>query len=979
MAVVSIFVVAARRLWSTRWLALANAIGLMVVVSLTLSVPLYSDAVYHRILEKDVVAWGEHRRPPFSYMYRYVGGGADSVEWSQVNAADQFMQAQIPGLLGMPRPLLVRYFSSNSFPLFAAKDAAYTDQRQPIAWGSIGFLSDFADHIKLIEGQFPTAMQGNNPEEVMPVLVSKMQADKLGLQVGEQLVALDQQTAAQPDKAALSRIPVTIAGIWAPKDENDLYWYSDPAVWKDLLVTSESNFTRRVAPQLKGQSYLAVWYMLFDGSVVRASGVSSLLERMGTALTRATGVLPGIRLDQSPAEALKRYQQTSSLLTVQLFAFSIPILGLTFVFIALVAGLTVNNQRNEIAVLRSRGASAMQVAGIALIEALVLGALALGASAPVGERIAQLVGQTRSFLNFVGLQPGVAPLSTAITLDSLRTAFMTVGLAVLITIVPTLGAAGHTVVTYKQDRARALRPAWWQRMWLDVLIFIPAAYGTYLLQKQGTIAVQQVISQGATTTNDPFSNPLLFLVPMLAMVALSLFVIRVLPLLLRLLTWLLGLLPGTSMLLALRQLSRSPSFYSAPILLLTLTLALATFTSSLAATLDQNMDDQVRYMVGGDMALTESMDSGVTTGAAAIAQDATLSEQDRAAIAAAQARNQITVSNLPVSDHLQAPGVQAATRFASFTANAQVGGQNLHAEYMGVDRMTYAQVSFWRRDFASAPLGTLMNALAASPDGVLVPDTIMSRYGLRIGDPVQMSVKLKDGTAKLKLRVAGVFKLWPGWYPQKSGGTTLFVGNLDNLFEQAGYETPYRVLLKLQNGADVRSIAVGVIKVGFNLVRYESVNAHIVEEQARPERQGLFGLLSVGFAASALLTVLGFFLYSVFSFRRRMIELGVMRAIGFSTPQTAAFLGWELLLLLGTGIAAGTGLGVAASQIYIPFMQVSATPESSAVPFRVIIAWPDMMNVYALFAALFVVALAMLVILLGRMKVFQAVKMGESL
>ena len=981
MAILSIFIVAARRLWSTRWLALANAVGLIVVVSLALSVPIYSDAVYHRILQQDVTAWGEHRRPPFSYMYRYVGG-ADSVEWSQLTAVDQFMQTQVPNLLSMPRQMLVRYFASNSFPIFTAQDAQYADQRQPVTWASVGFLSDFADHITLTEGQFPADLKTDAPDEVMRVLVSKQQAEKLGLQVGERYMVFDRATATKPENAALAQIQVVVSGIWTPRDENDLYWYSDPAVWKEMFITSEPNFVRRIAPQLKGQAYLSVWYMLFDGSGVRSGNVGNLLSNMSQVLTRATSILPGVRLDQSPAEVLKRYQQTSSLLTVQLFAFSIPILVLTFVFIALVAGLTVNNQRNEIAVLRSRGATVMQVVGIAFFEALVLGGLALGASGVVGERIAQLVGQTRSFLDFAGLSGVNGVLPTALSLETLRTGLVTVGLAVLITTVPTFGAAGHTVVTYKQERARSLRPPWWQRMWLDVLLFIPAAYGTYLLQKQGSISVQQVATSAAaqaTSTADPFSNPLLFLVPMLTMIALSLFVIRLLPLLLKLLTWLLGLFPGASMLLAFRQLSRSPSFYATPILLLTLTLALATFTASLAATLDQSMYDQVRYMVGADMSLTESMDTAGASGAAALAQDSSLTDQDRAAMAAAQARNQLVKSMLPVSDHLQVKGVQAATRVGEYTANAQVGGQNIHAEYMGIDRLDFARVSYWRKDFADDSLGTLMNALASSSDGVLVPDTVMTRYALHIGDPILVRVSLKDGSAQLKLRVVGVFHLWPGWYPQMAGGTMLFVGNLDHLFEEAGYQTPYHVLLNLDDGAEVKQVARGVLEAGFDLVRYESVNAHIAEEQARPARQGLFGLLSVGFAASALMTVLGFFLYSVFSFRRRMIELGVLRAIGFSAPQTAAFLGWELLLLLGIGLGVGTGLGVLASRVYIPFMQVSTTPEASAVPFRVIIAWSDMLSVYGLFVALFVVALGVLVALLSRMRVFQAVKLGESL
>src|SRR5262249_8464706 len=132
------------------------------------------------------------------------------------------------------------------------------------------------------------------------------------------------------------------------------------------------------------------------------------------------------------------------------------------------------------------------------------------------------------------------------------------------------------------------------------------------------------------------------------------------------------------------------------------------------------------------------------------------------------------------------------------------------------------------------------------------------------------------------------------------------------------------------------------------------------------------------FAAAALLTVLGFFLYAIFSFRRRLIELGVLRAIGLSAPQMAAFLGWELLLLLGTGVGAGTLLGIAASRVYIPYMQVGLTPETTLLPFLVIIAWPEIYRIYALFGGLFVVALIVLLAFLMRMKIFQAVKLGET-
>lgn len=137
-------------------------------------------------------------------------------------------------------------------------------------------------------------------------------------------------------------------------------------------------------------------------------------------------------------------------------------------------------------------------------------------------------------------------------------------------------------------------------------------------------------------------------------------------------------------------------------------------------------------------------------------------------------------------------------------------------------------------------------------------------------------------------------------------------------------------------------------------------------------------MLSVGFGAAGLFTVLGFFLYSVFTLRRRTIELGVLRAIGFGAGQMAVYLGCELALLLGVGMAAGTLLGVIASRLYIPFFQISATDEGRALPFAVIVAWPEIYRIYAIFGGLFVVALIALLLLLRRMRIFEAVKLGES-
>jgi putative ABC transport system permease protein len=59
-------------------------------------------------------------------------------------------------------------------------------------------------------------------------------------------------------------------------------------------------------------------------------------------------------------------------------------------------------------------------------------------------------------------------------------------------------------------------------------------------------------------------------------------------------------------------------------------------------------------------------------------------------------------------------------------------------------------------------------------------------------------------------------------------------------------------------------------------------------------------------------------------------------------------------------------------------MQVGLTAASTLLPFVVIINWPEIYRIYALFGGLFVVALVVLLAFLMKMKIFQAVKLGET-
>jgi putative ABC transport system permease protein len=152
----------------------------------------------------------------------------------------------------------------------------------------------------------------------------------------------------------------------------------------------------------------------------------------------------------------------------------------------------------------------------------------------------------------------------------------------------------------------------------------------------------------------------------------------------------------------------------------------------------------------------------------------------------------------------------------------------------------------------------------------------------------------------------------------------------------------------------------------------------IAEAQSQPQRQGLFGLLSVGFLAAGGLTLLGFLLAALITARRRAIELGVLRALGMSGAQVAVELVTEQLLLVLAGIAAGTGIGLLAAQLVVPLLQVGAGPHPGTPASPPQLAWDQVAIIYAVFGAALLITLLALAGALGRLKLFQAVKLGDA-
>jgi putative ABC transport system permease protein len=107
--------------------------------------------------------------------------------------------------------------------------------------------------------------------------------------------------------------------------------------------------------------------------------------------------------------------------------------------------------------------------------------------------------------------------------------------------------------------------------------------------------------------------------------------------------------------------------------------------------------------------------------------------------------------------------------------------------------------------------------------------------------------------------------------------------------------------------------------------------------------------------------------------------LGIMQAIGLSVKQLIGYLMLEQFLLMGIAILSGAFIGLLTSVLYVPFLQTGAAPGAPVPPFQVLIGWVEAGWLSLAFSLVLILTMVATIYYLVRLKVFQAVKLGESL
>jgi putative ABC transport system permease protein len=902
--------------------------GIVLAVSLVTSAGFFARAVDRVLLGQELARFAQQvGRPAFSMRVYQIPDADTPLGVEDAERLAPHVGGSLASEIGLPLQYagvevesgdMAPEWPTDKQPAKAAEPAAYAGGAGQIDSVQLVYFQDIQKHIN-IQGD---ALDASRSGERLDVWVNSQFAKQAGIDPGDEF--------AVRMTIGIDRIPVRVKGIWQARDPKEPFWFSDPNLSLNAaLLVRRQDYAERVQPLLASKSRFVAWHVILDESQIAPGRAREYVTGFQRAIVVVQKYLPSARLDYSPLDSLTSFVQRNRALTILLLAFDVPAFGFLLYFLVLTSAIIARWQRRETAGLVSRGAGRSFVMTIVLLEELLLFLIGAPLGAWLGLGLAQFMGHTVSFLSFTPRPP----LPVSLREVDLPLLAITLLVALLARLGPALGAARHGIVEQERQQARPQGAPFWQRYALDLLLIIPTVYAYRQLAQRGTLAL---LVQDRPA--DLYQDPLLILVPALFVLAASLLAMRIFPLL----TWLMdrvaGLVPWITPHLALRQLGRGSQGYINPLLLIIACLALGIYTYSLAASLDQWLIDRVYYSSGADLVFTPLPLSQATGMGAPAAKTST----ERPAV-------------LPIEDYLGLPGVAAGTRVGDYggqTTLAQAAGDGSQSmRFLGIDRLTFPGVAWFRDDLADESLGGLMNRLAVQPDGILVSQAVLDESQLQIGDQIQIYVNMgQDAVVDSRFTIVGAYRHFPTVYNDK----ITVIGNFDYLCSFFNVTMPHNVWLRLQPGARGSAVIRGLENIGLMAGRAADSGALIAVEQAQLERVGVFGTLSVGFLAAALMAFTALLINTYASLNERLYRFAVLHAMGLERRQILGQVLIEYIFLTVYGAALGGAIGAAAAGFFAPFFRVTGAREIVLPPLLPVIAGSQILNLTAIFAGVMV-------------------------
>lgn len=939
-----------QKIINKKWLISCLIIGAMLLVAIACCNPMYTSAALQKMLTDELETYmTDHNEYP---AVAKVSGSLNfdrlTNKYPSKTLTDPMTNAEIIGNMYPVKPMYT-ITEFNSIDMSGKLEF----ERPGISTVSfnIASLSDINDHSTIIIGDYATA---GLKDDTLECIISERMLTSAKIIAGDVLVSDYTLPSGNPLK-------LKITGVFKASKESDPYWVTDPLDFDAQLFISTESF-QEVFLNLEAfkSNVKAKYYSIFDYQNIKTSEINDFIiadNKIRNDINQE-GVYTA---DFNYENSFVSYRSGRTQVTVTMWIFQIPVLILLCVFIFMVSTQIINIEQNEIAMLKSRGVSKNQLILSYSFQGMLLSLVGLVLGFPLGYVFCKIFGTTRSFLEFSVL----TTIETKFTFESFLYALLAAIIAAVIMTLPVLKYANFSIVEQKVNKKKKKTPLW-QKIGLDFIILLISIYGLYTSNKNKNTIFTEIQNGGSL-------DPIIYFSSTLFILALALILLRIIPLIIKLVYKVVSKKCGPAVFAGFMQISQNIKTQSFIIIFLVLTLALGIFNATTARSITENEEIRNKYHTGTVLSISETFNSNVADIRAGWADpsDLVFYEPDYS-----------RYSNL--SDVSEGFTRVVVDHKAGIMANLETI-KNC-CTFMAITTNEFGPTCFMPEDATKFHINYYLNALAKNSNGAIISRNLAEQKGLEVGSTVSVVRYnyLGNLMPTFNLEVVAIVDAWPTYeskiYSNDKNGEKQFldhylvVANFDNAIKYYGME-PYNIWINAKDTSKVYDY------LNDNNIKLESISDTVIDAEEikeNPYFQITSGMLTITFIVVLILSIIGFMIYWITSIKSRELIFGIYRAMGLAMNEIRKMLIIEHIFGSIIPILCGIVIGIGSSLLFVPLILLAYSPTYSTLQALIITSGLDMLRIGVCVIAMLVVCFIVISKILSSMKIAQALKLGED-
>ncbi|WP_154669866.1 ABC transporter permease [Bacillus niameyensis] len=942
---------------NNRWLTGSLFLGLLIAVSLVSSIPMYTSGVMQKLLIKELEDYQIKTRE-FPGLFSY----SDSFSSPKIeNPAESFLKVEqlnkeLTEDVGLP--ILAENISIGTVPLKVMyQDEARQEAERTPRDTKLIMLTGIEEQITLVDGRFPSEEEVNG---VVEVLVTEEALQQRNMVLGTPFIVYNKDREVE--------FVVKPVGAFQQKAENSPYWSLIPKSLSEDFIVHENWFRNELLSKHEELLWIGRFSTAFDYHQITDSYFPTLLGLSGKITQQIATVKETDVLVNFPINGiLKSYEKKVKQMTTMLWSLNVPVLIMLALYLYMISRLIVSRQLNEIAVFFSRGASRWQILLIYFIEALLLGLIALGLGPLIGLQLGKILGASNGFLEFV--QRSLLPIE--LSKKAYLYGVLTVITSIIMIMIPVFRASGQSIVHHKQRMARNVGKMQWTMM---IFEFGLLGFSVYELVKFNNQRAELIAFN--IDSADLMMDPKLFFLPALFIIGFALVALRIYPWILKALFKLGEKLLPLPLYSTFLQVSRASKQYQFLMMFLIMTIGMGVFSASAARTINTNLEEQLLYNNGAEVRLqqrwTSNLPPPLPPGMGG-PEEETKEEMEI---------EEVVYTEPPFDPIANLKQVESTAKvFRKNRIDVMAGDRSIrHGQLMAIETKDFGETAWFKESLLPHHWYYYLNLISKEPSAILLSKHTADELKVGPGDTVSLSW---NGSDTGEFIVYGLVDYWPAFNPlekdaeSKENVAALIVANLPYVQTMLGLE-PYEVWMKLKPGSSRAEFYNDIEEAKIPVQFMSDVVPKVTELKNSALLLGVNGAMTLGFFISLLISFIGFLLYWILTMKSRTLQYGIFRAMGISLPKIITMLITEQIFTSGIACLLGMIIGGVTSLIYVPLFKLSLNIEQMMPPFAAVSDASDETKIYIFTAIMLIVGSAILIGFLRKIKIDQAIKLGED-